>query len=107
MANNKTGKALTLYMTAWQKRIMRDFMPSSSFRGKSYEAIDKMVIKPKKNKCLVSYLIPMVGIKKGDWLMYLTDEQMTMVGEFLKAKTPIPSINVKQEFLDEGIIAFR
>ena len=107
MANNRTDQALTLYMTTWQKRMMKDFMPRSAFGGRPYKAINKMVIKPIIGKCPMSYKISPDGIRKGDWIMYLTDEQMILVGEFFGAKTPISSINVTPKFIEAGDIAFR
>jgi hypothetical protein len=103
----KKKQALTLYMTTWQKRMMKDFMPRSAFRGKSFRSINKMIIKPIVGRCPMSYKIPVDGIRRGDWVMYLTDEQMIMVGEYLGARTRISSINVAPEFIKAGDIAFR
>lgn len=103
----KRKQALTLYMTTWQKRMMKDFMPRSLFRGKTYRSINKMVIKHIVGRCPMSYKIPVEGIRRGDWVMHLTDEQMTMVSEYLGSRTPISSINISPEFLRSGAIAFR
>ena len=106
MAMSKTDKVLTLYMTTWQKRMMNDFMPRSAFGGRSYKAITKMVVKWIVGECPMSYKISPDGIRKGDWVMHLTDEQMVQVGEFFGSKTPITSINVTPKFLERGDIAF-
>lgn len=103
MADKKT---LTLYMTSWQKRMIKDFMPRAAPGGRPVGAINRMVVKPVVGKCPVSYKIPPDGMRRGDWILYLTDEQMSMVGDFLGAKIPIPSINVSPDFLKAGDIAF-
>jgi hypothetical protein len=101
-----TKEALTLYLAPWQKRMIKDFMPASSFQKRSIKEISKIVIKIGVGHCPQSYKIPLKGMVRGDWVMYLTDEQMVNVRDFFGSKTPITSINVSPEFLKAGDIAF-
>jgi hypothetical protein len=100
-------QTVTLYLAPWQKRMLKDFMPSSSIKGKPIKDITQIVVGLGPNVCLASYLIPMDGIKLGDWVMHLTDEQMTMVKQNMKTRTPITAINISPEFLKSGQIKFR
>jgi hypothetical protein len=102
----KKEKTLSLYLAPWQKRMMKDFMSKSSLRGKSIKDIKKLVIKPIIGKCPMSYKIAMKGIRIDDWILYLTDEQMIIIGDFLGSRIPISSINISPEFIKAGDIAF-
>ena len=98
--------AITLYLTPWQKRMLRDFMPGSLLKGIRIPEINKMTILPGKIVCPMSYKIPARGMRKGDWIVYLTDEQMTMVREVMGSRVAIPSINVTTDLLNSGAITF-
>lgn len=102
----KKEKMLNLYLAPWQKRMMKDFMGKSSYRGKPIKDIKKVVIKPIVGKCPMSYKIPIDGIRRDDWVLYLTDEQMVIIGEFLGSRIPISSINVSSESIKAGDIVF-
>ena len=96
---------ITLYLAPWQKRMAKDFLPGNTLKG-GINNIQKVLFKPGAVKCPMSYKIPARGMWPGDWLLYLTDEQMVIVRGALKAKTNIPSINISKEFMDKGDIAF-
>ena len=100
-------ETVTLYLASWQKRMIRDFMPSSSYKKKSIKDIDKLVIKPGLIQCLASYKIPQIGAQKGDWVLYLTDEQMTIVRQSIGSRIAIPAINITTDLVKKGNIAFR
>lgn len=99
-------ESLSLYLAPWQKRMVKDLMPPSALRGKSIRDITKVMIKNPRIKCPASYKIPIEGIRRGDWVMYLTDEQMVMVKEYLNLKTTISSINISPQFVKSGEIVF-
>lgn len=48
----------------------------------------------------------MTGLRKGEWVMYFTDEQMLMVKDHFKLRTVIPSINIVDKQITEGMIQF-
>ena len=93
---------VTLYLEGWQKRMLKDFA-----RIKGVGRITTMMIKPGKGACPASYKIPVSGMKKDDWLIYLTDAQMLEVKAQLGLRTPISSININKEAIEAGSIAFR
>ena len=105
MATRK--EPLTIYLTSWQRRMVKDFMPSSWLKGKSIKDITKIELKPIIGECPKSYLIPQEGIRKGDWVLYFTDEQMTMLREYLRSPISISSVNISPEFLKTGDVSFR
>jgi hypothetical protein len=102
---DRTQQKLELYLAPWQKRMMKDFMSSASFK-KPFAKITKLVIFNPKRPCLVSYKIPNLGMRRGDWIIYLTDEQMKIVQEKIGLRTPISSINISPDFLKNGTISF-
>lgn len=101
------GKTLTLYLSTWQKRMMRDLMGSSSLKRIPFRKITKMRIRNPIGICLASYKLPVDGIRRGDWIIYLTDEQINMVSEELRLRTPISSVNISPETIKSGAISFR
>ena len=94
-------RAVTLYLTSWQKRMLRDFS-----RLKQIQKVTKVTIRPGRVGCLTSYKLPPGGMRKDDWLIYLTDEQMVSVTEQLKLRTPIASVNVTADAMKTGSIVF-
>lgn len=96
------GATAILYLESWQKRMLKDF---SGLRA--IERISKVVIKPGRTGCPQSYKIPVGGMRKDDWLIYLTDEQMLQVKEQLGLRTPITSVNVTAEAMSTRVIAFK
>ncbi len=99
-------KSLKLYLAPWQKRMLADFMPRSAMGGLSPSQVNAILLKPGPTKCPMSYKIPPNGIRKGDWVLYLTDEQMSMVADQIGAKVKITSFNISPEFVKSGEIAF-
>lgn len=99
-------KSLKLHLAPWQKRMVADFMPRSAMGGLSYKQVNAVVLKPGPIRCPQSYKIPATGIRKGDWLLYLTDEQISMVAEQIGTKANITSFNISPEFVKSGEIAF-
>jgi hypothetical protein len=97
-----TQPVFTLYLEQWQKRMLADL---SSV--KRVDRISSIWIKLGKIGCPASYKVPVGGIQKDDWLLYLTDAQMRQVREHLKLRTPITSINVTKEAMKSGAIGFK
>jgi len=98
---------LTLYLAPWQKRMVKDFMPASYFKGKRFSDISKVIIGKGVVKCPASYKIPPEGMRRGDWVMHLTDEQMVMVREQFGIPTQITSLNIDPGFLKSGAVQFK
>jgi hypothetical protein len=90
----------TLYLAPWQVRMAKDFLPRSS------KKIDRIIIRPRVIKCPASYKIPIKGFGKGDWVLYLTDEQMAIIKDKFNLKTAVSGINVTDELLTNNSIAF-
>ncbi len=90
----------TLYLAPWQVRMAKDFLPRVS------KLISKVIIKPGVIRCPASYKIPDKGLNKGDWVLYLTDEQMVIVRERFGLRTAISGINVTEALIKEKSVAF-
>ncbi len=101
------ANALTLYLASWQKRMLKDFMPASYFTKVPLKDISRILITRAVVKCPQSYKIPAQGIRRGDWVMHLTDEQMLILKEQFGIRTPISSINIDPGLLDSGAVQFR
>lgn len=81
--------------------MVKDFTPL-----KATERLSKVIIDFGPIKCPNSYKIPPDGIRKGDWVIYLTDHQMLQVKEQLKLRTAVDSINVTQAMIQSKAIRF-
>ena len=99
---------LKMYLTTWQKRMIKDFLPSSTFERVRIKPANMrwIIINAGPIKCPASYKIPMTGLRKGEWVMYFTDEQMLMVKDHFKLRTTIPSINIVDKQITEGLVQF-
>jgi hypothetical protein len=47
------------------------------------------------------------GMRKGDWVLYLTEPQMVQVKEQLGLRTAISSINITPNAMKEKSVVFR
>jgi hypothetical protein len=97
---------ITLYLAPWQKRMMKDFMSQEQLKRIQLSKVTQMRLKNPKVWCPVSYKIPPEGIRKGDWVIYLTDEQMNIVRLKMNLRVPMPSINITDKALQNGYISF-
>lgn len=102
----RVQQQLTLYLASWQKRMMKDFMSREQLIKIQLSKVTQMRIKNPKGQCLASYKIPPDGIRKGDWVIYLTDEQMNIVSSKLNLRVPVSSINITEKDLRSGAISF-
>ena len=101
-----TEKAVTLYLTSWQKRMLKDFMSASALGVRSIDRVNWVKIKITDRRTWVMYRQPVQAIKEGAWNMYLTDEQIaTIIGDAgLRAK--IAALNVAPDMLESGALKF-
>ncbi len=102
----QTKEPLTLYLAPWQKNMVRDFMSSRDLKNKPISEISKITIKYKLGRCPSSYKIPEKGMVKGDWIMYLSEEQIARVQAFTGSKVRINSVNISPSFLEKGEVVF-
>jgi len=92
--------SFTLHLASWQKRMINDFLGVK-------QKVDSVKIKPGVIRCPASYLIPATGLSKHDWVLYLTDEQMSIVKERLKLTDAIHGINITESLLKNESITFK
>ena len=104
MANEPT---VTLYLAPWQKRMAKDFVSSRVMKPTDLARVNKVIIVIRKGGCLASYKLPPEGMRKDDWLLYLTDEQMNIMRETMDLRTPISSVNISGADITNGVISFR
>jgi hypothetical protein len=93
---------VVLYLESWQRNMVGDF---ASTKKKNITKLIVDIAKFKPSGCLRSYLIPPDGMRKGDWLLYLTDAQSQRIKEQMKLRTAVPSINITEAAVKAGIIA--
>jgi hypothetical protein len=99
-------ETLRMNLAPWQKRMIEDFIPAPIFKPIPLKEIVWIEFKREPFKCPASYKIPVHGLNRREWIMYFTDEQMNVVKDFLKLKIPISSVNITEEFLHAGTVAF-
>ncbi|MCG8376257.1 MAG: hypothetical protein MI702_07225 [Chlorobiales bacterium] len=94
-------KAITLYLTGWQKRMIRDHVKASA-------RITRLKFNPRiPKKEWVMYRQPVLEkVKQGAWNLYLTDEQILHVTEALGISAKISALNVTPEMLESGVVVF-
>jgi hypothetical protein len=102
--NNKVEqKSVTLYLAGWPKRMAADYV-----KGLSAEKVNKIMISIIDKKYWVMYRVPVwESAKNGEWVLYLTDEQISHVSEALGIKTKISAFNISPEMLKAGTVAFK
>lgn len=93
--------SISFKLTPWQARMAKDFM---STRLEKLERVSIIAILDKKH--WVTYRVPVEGISRNSWLLYLTDLQISRVQEKFGIKTAISAINVTEELIKEGKIVF-
>ncbi|OGO19423.1 MAG: hypothetical protein A2Z15_06190 [Chloroflexi bacterium RBG_16_50_11] len=99
-------EAIALKLTTWQKRMVKDFMPGT-YRGIALTKISEIFVKIGTIKCPASYKIPPEGIRKGNWVLYLSDAQIKTIMDGFKSRIAIDSINISPDFIRSGDIVFR
>jgi len=89
-----------LELDSWQSRIVQDFLNLKS-------SVDVMTIKPGVIQCPASYKIPVMGLSRRDWILHLTDNQMVTIQKYFGLNLPISSINITDNLVEKGEIAFQ
>ncbi|MEN6375387.1 MAG: hypothetical protein ABFD75_11495 [Smithella sp.] len=92
--------SFTLYLSPWQVRLAKDFLP------RVVKKFSKIKIEPGVITCPASYKIPVDGLSKRDWVLYLTDEQIAIVQEKFNLKTKISGINITEALIKSKAVAF-
>jgi hypothetical protein len=87
----------TLYLAAWQTRMIQDFMRKK---------FTKVWVKPGVIQCPASYKIPVDGLSRRDWVLYLTDEQLVIVKEKFGLKTVVTGININEALIKNKSVVF-
>ena len=100
------GSPLTLYLASWQERMVKDFVDKAQFPKLDLSKVEKVIIVNPHKGCLASYKMPDQGMRKRDWVLYLTDEQMRIVKERFSLRTPVTAINVTEDGVAKGMVAF-
>ena len=99
-------KKLKIYLTSWQKRMLKDLTSTKKIgkiKVKDASAIEIII---GKGTCLASYKLPPDGrIIRDDWVLYLTDEQISMLRTELKLKEDVNEINITSDAIRKGTIA--
>ena len=99
-------RSLKIYLTSWQKRMIADLASSKYLERIRPDKLKVIEIEFKPGGCLASYKLPPDGIRIDDWVLYLTDEQMTMVTEVFGLKEHISAVNVSAQAMKSGEIRF-
>lgn len=97
---------LKLYLTSWQKNMVADLAGKELTRFVRKRDLSKLIIKWRPGSCLASYKLPPDGIRVGDWLLYLTEEQSKMMMDELGLRKKVTVLNVSAEELESGFIGF-
>ena len=92
-------QSFSLRLASWQKRLVKDFIDLDS--PFDTVLIDKGVI-----QCPASYKIPVEGLSRRDWILYLTDAQMKTIQKEFNLETPVSGINITESLLEKGQVKF-
>jgi hypothetical protein len=93
--------SITLKLASWQVRMAKDCL---SARIAKIESVSISSILDKRH--WVTYRVPIEGISKSSWLLYLTDLQIKRIQEKYDIKTAISALNVTEALIKEGTIVF-
>jgi hypothetical protein len=86
-------QSVTLYLSSWQKRMILD-------HAKLDQPISKITVFKIPKKEWVMYRVPVLdAIKKGAWLLYLTDEQIAHISEVFGVKAKFSALNISPEHI--------
>lgn len=100
-------ETLTLYLAPWQKRMMKDFLSATLLKKIRLKDITKIIIRNPKMPCPKSYLTPPFVMRRDDWRLYLTDEQLNIINDKLHLRIPLTSINISKDILEHGDLIFK
>jgi hypothetical protein len=93
-------RKFSLKLEAWQARMAQDFLGTTKF-------VEMVEIKPGVIYCPASYKIPVEGLSRRDWVLYLTDEQMKIVQKAFDLRETVSGINITEAQIRRSDIVFR
>lgn len=93
-------RRFALNLAPWQSRMTKDFLNTDKY-------IEIVEIKPGVIYCPASYKIPVAGLSRRDWVLYLTDEQMKIVQKEFDLREPVSGINITEGQIKRGEVVFR
>ena len=98
-------KTITLYLTGWQKRMIKDHMSAADLKIPSAR---KLILSKIPKQEFVMYRVPIFEqAKAGHWNLYLTDEQISHVAEALGVDAKITALSISPEMVKSGAIAIK
>ncbi len=86
-------RVITLYLSTWQKRMIKDFMPKLKSVSKIRLDLSGTVNAPLYMQ-RVMYKLPDPFAKKATWNLYLTDEQIAQVALETDTKLDFSALNI-------------
>jgi hypothetical protein len=86
--------------------MIKDFMSAKDAKLRSFDRVNWVKIIFVDKKQWVMYRQPMEAFKAGQWNLYLTDEQITMVAEQARIPAKFSALNVTPELVQSGGVAF-
>jgi hypothetical protein len=93
-------RRFSLKLEAWQTRIAQDFLGTT-------KSLVMVEIKPGVIYCPASYKIPVEGLSRRDWVLYLTDEQMKIVQNEFDLRETVSGINITDSQIRRSEVVFR
>lgn len=97
------GKAITLYLSSWQKRMVRDYVKDFSIE----RLPNKIMISIIDKKQWVMYRQPeLASVKEGAWNLYLTDEQIYQIAEVTGIGVEFSALNITPTMMENNEVAF-
>lgn len=97
-------KPITLKLTEWQKRMIRDHVVSLRRKPE----LDKITISVIDKKQWVMYRQPNpLAVSAGAWNLYLTDAQIKVVARATGADLRISALTLSPEMLSSKAVVFR
>jgi hypothetical protein len=103
---SKKEPSVTLYLTAWQKRMIKDCASAKDLKVSSIDRLIKVKVAFIDKKQWVMYRQPVEAFKAGQWNLYLTDEQIHLVADATGMRAKFSALNVSPELVNTGAIAF-
>ena len=74
-----SGKQVTLYLEPWQQRMVSDLTSKRLRAGLGRRDLRRLILSKGRIFCPASYRISPHGLRKDDYELYLTNEQMLAV----------------------------
>jgi hypothetical protein len=102
-ADMPQGKVVTLYLTNWQKRMVKDYV-KSDLRATNFGKVTISGLNP---GSIRTYRVPnFKEVEKGLWNLYLSDEQVKQLTEVLDVPARISALAISPEMIDAKTVVF-